>query len=166
MDGYWNGKGVHQADYDRLFNELVPSSGASETREGELLRAVSKIGYDCTNNGFGNNWSGALRFLELYLPDFNDEWYQALAPYACGIVHDNPDEALPVCEAMTDAVVSHVVSVDGKYSPNPCDMFDLTVKATGLELEDEEYEEYEDFFDDMDDEEEEDDLDAESSPAP
>ena len=59
---YWNKSGAHQADYDRLV-ELVPDMGNCDTVAGEMIRSVSRLGYDLYNNGMGNNTSGAVNFL-------------------------------------------------------------------------------------------------------
>lgn len=48
-------KRYDETQYKVLYERLVPESGKCETLEGELLRAVSRIYYDYTNNGFGNN---------------------------------------------------------------------------------------------------------------
>lgn len=37
--------------FDGLYNELVPEYGPAETREGELVRAVARIGYRFYNDG-------------------------------------------------------------------------------------------------------------------
>ena len=59
---YWNKSGKYQAEYDRLV-ELMPDMGACENTAGEMIRAVSRLGYDLYNNGMGNNTSGAVNFL-------------------------------------------------------------------------------------------------------
>jgi hypothetical protein len=61
---YWNGNGLYQQEYDQMVNDLVPASGKCDTLAGEMIRAVSRLGYDFYNNGMGNNTSGALNFLE------------------------------------------------------------------------------------------------------
>lgn len=62
---FWDQDHPLSADYNRLYEDLVPSSGECKTLQGELLRAASKINYDWFNNGWGcNNWSGAVVFLE------------------------------------------------------------------------------------------------------
>ena len=48
---YWDGTGKYQKEYDRLWKELVPSSGEAETEEGELIRAVGRLFYEYCNNG-------------------------------------------------------------------------------------------------------------------
>lgn len=48
---YWNGTGRLQNEYNELYEKLVPSQGAAETIEGEVLRASSKIVYRHFNDG-------------------------------------------------------------------------------------------------------------------
>jgi len=59
---YWNHKGRFQAAYDSLV-EMMPAMGPADTLAGELIRSVSRLGYDLYNNGMGNNTSGAANFL-------------------------------------------------------------------------------------------------------
>lgn len=48
---YWNGEGVYQEEYEKLYKELVPVSGEADTVHGELLRCSSRLHYDYFNNG-------------------------------------------------------------------------------------------------------------------
>jgi len=48
---YWNGIGKHQEEYDNLYAELVGNSGSSETLNGELIRAASRLYHENFNNG-------------------------------------------------------------------------------------------------------------------
>jgi hypothetical protein len=64
---YWNNQGQYQGEFDQLTNTLMPAMGAAETVAGELVRAANRIYYDAFNNGFCNNTSGALKYLERYL---------------------------------------------------------------------------------------------------
>ena len=48
---YWNRNGKHQATYNKLWDELVPLSGPAKTKEGELLRAMSRLYKRCYNDG-------------------------------------------------------------------------------------------------------------------
>jgi DnaJ-class molecular chaperone len=50
-NSYWNRTGAYQKEYNELYEELVPSHGESDTINGELLRAVSRLGYEFCNNG-------------------------------------------------------------------------------------------------------------------
>lgn len=48
---YWNNNGAYQEEHDRLWEELVPSSGSASTIHGELIRAASRLFYEFCNNG-------------------------------------------------------------------------------------------------------------------
>lgn len=58
---YWNNNGKYQRIYYGLWEILIPSTGQTETEQGEALRIVSKIYYDYYNNGccnlvYKNSW--------------------------------------------------------------------------------------------------------------
>lgn len=119
-------KRYDEAKYEKLFAELVPASGKCETFEGELLRAISKIYYDYTNNGFGNNWSGAYNFLDQHFGLLRSERV-ALGPYARGRVcqdadYDENDPILRVLDELLTRIINHI---GDKRTPNFCDMYDL-----------------------------------------
>ena len=48
---YWAEGGAYQKEYKELYDELVPSSGSSETLHGELIRSISRLFWDYCNNG-------------------------------------------------------------------------------------------------------------------
>jgi hypothetical protein len=159
MGTYWEKDGPHQAAYDRLHEELVPSAGAAETLEGEMLRAAGGMGYEFYNNGGGNNVSGNLIFLRDNMPGFDPEWWAELAPYVSGATSGSVSPGVcDTVEEVLDAVVVHVDSLGGRYTPSPGDMRHSRVERTGLEEEayedDAEDEDYLDNDDGEDDEEE------------
>ncbi len=51
---YWESTGAYQEEYDRLWDELVPSRGSAQTINGELIRTISRLTHDFYNNGNGN----------------------------------------------------------------------------------------------------------------
>lgn len=51
LKSYWEKEGQLQSEYDKLYNELVPSSGRAKNLFGEAVRAVSRLGYEYLNNG-------------------------------------------------------------------------------------------------------------------
>lgn len=153
---YWNDPNTN--NYNKYWDELVPGSGKSETVEGELLRAATRIYYDYYNNGFGNNWSGALNYLNKYLnTDINNET-AILEPYATGRTHQGNyggsiDSAV---DSLVDKVLAQIEAANGQYHPNPHDMFDLQDKEYRGDDEEDDYwngNEYE-----YDDEDEDEDL--------
>jgi len=48
---YWDKNGAYQTEYDKLYEELVPSRGEADTIHGEMIRSVSRLFYDFCNNG-------------------------------------------------------------------------------------------------------------------
>jgi hypothetical protein len=48
---YWNQNGRYQAEYDELYELLVPAEGMAETLFGEVVRAASRLSWDYYNNG-------------------------------------------------------------------------------------------------------------------
>lgn len=48
---YWGNNGAYNEEYSRLYDELVPASGDAKTVHGELIRAISRLGYEYNNNG-------------------------------------------------------------------------------------------------------------------
>jgi hypothetical protein len=84
---YWNGIGKYQEQYDRMAEDLVPDSGNCETVAGELMRSVSRLGYDFYNNGMGNNTSGAANFL-LEKGAIDDDTYRTIYDFTRGRVYN------------------------------------------------------------------------------
>jgi hypothetical protein len=117
-----------EAEYSELFERLVPADGKCETVEGEILRAASRIHYDYTNNGFGNNWSGALHFLAQYL-GLTEKELEILKPYARGRVAPEikdmfglTDPILTTCDKIVNRAVERAKR---QAPPSFPDMFDL-----------------------------------------
>lgn len=50
-NSYWNNNGAYSKELLELYNKLVPDSGNAQTVHGELVRAVSRLGYEYYNNG-------------------------------------------------------------------------------------------------------------------
>jgi hypothetical protein len=48
---YFEEEGAYQEEYNRLWNELVPSRGAAQTINGELIRTIGRLTHDFFNNG-------------------------------------------------------------------------------------------------------------------
>ena len=49
-----------------LSDAMIPASGPTRFVESEVLRAVMRLHYDYFNNGFGNNMSQAVAYIEFY----------------------------------------------------------------------------------------------------
>lgn len=116
MPSYWNNNGKYQEIYDRLWSELVPSSGPSQFVEGENLRAISKIYWDYCNNGFGNNMTGPFNWLSAQNMLTSDE-IRVLSPYmncrTCGHFQNqfsDTDPIMIVLEAVTNRVIERCMA--------------------------------------------------------
>lgn len=127
---FWDKTHPLSPTYEKLVKELVPESGPCDTLEGELLRAAGRIYHDYCNNGFGNNWLGALRFLDDNL-DIPRKTWALLKPYSRGnrtvrkATYDKNDPIMVSLDKLAANVVAEVISRNGEYRPSPCDMFHL-----------------------------------------
>ena len=124
---YWNHKGKYQAEYDRMSDELMPAMGACDTVAGEMVRAVSRLGYDFYNNGMGNNTSGAVNFLrEKGAIDPNT--YDTIYEYTRGQLYhgDYHGDSLQVAiEGAVDSTVELILANPNLLTEaNTEDMFD------------------------------------------
>jgi hypothetical protein len=125
-----------------LYSELVAGSGKSDTVEGEMLRAINRIVYRYYNDGdeymrgYGTETAGPAHS---FLVNANHPLKAKL--YAMFTRGTNYEQTL---KDVLDAILDHVESRQGKYTPNNLgDMFDYEA-----EFEDEES--YEDDYDDDD----------------
>ena len=50
-NSYWSNDGAYSKELSELYDKLVPISGNAQTVHGELVRAVSRLGYEYYNNG-------------------------------------------------------------------------------------------------------------------
>jgi hypothetical protein len=135
---FWDHSNPHplNTDYQRLYNELVPTMGKSSTLQGEMLRASSRIAYDLYNNGWGNNWTGALYFLSANIHQFPLNLSKSDSERFNQIVMNISDYAncqyagrntAPFQKDVTDliAIITTLVLSNPELIPNDRDMFDL-----------------------------------------
>jgi hypothetical protein len=150
---YWRGGG--DSEYQQLWNQLVPASGAAPTVEGELLRAASRLYYDWYNNGFGNNTSGAANFIKNY-----GDYYvvaraiQTIEPYLRGNNSDADSQSKSIeraLEVIVDSVVAQIKQANGNYHPNTTDLFDLQDPDDPYEEPDDDWYAQDEEYDDEDD---------------
>lgn len=112
---------VLQARIDVLTEKLVPEEGPADTLEGELIRAINKIGYRYYNDGdywyreYGCETAGpAAAFLSQHGPDLKSDIRQSQ-----GKTQHSYERAL---FAIMEKIVDHVESQNGKYTENKYDM--------------------------------------------
>jgi hypothetical protein len=63
---YWCDKGKYQKEYDILSDILVPSKGNANTKQGQLILAISNFYHEKYNNGFGNPISHYTAYIRKY----------------------------------------------------------------------------------------------------
>jgi hypothetical protein len=125
---------VNKEVFNSLYNALVPTHGNCTTLDGEYLRAVNKITYDGYNNGFGNNTSGPYNFLveEFGMLDVHPE-FEKLSEYVNrGYSCELNEEIETILNDSMAAVIDHIISKDGEYTPNisKIDMLDYSDTPT------------------------------------
>lgn len=127
---YWNGKGPLSKEYNELYAALVPSMGAADTIEGEVLRAASKIVYRHYNDG----------------DEFNEASFKQLEEFI-GKVSSYDD--------LAHKATVFALAAEGEYHPNHgWDSLDV-MEYGPEEYDDDDYEEDDStWYDDDEDEEE------------
>lgn len=129
---------------NNLFDELVPPTGKANTVAGEIIRAISRLGYRNYNDGdhlgvgYGKetcNPAGR------YLAAKCDEKTASLVWAAWGILSDEMYDAALQC--LEESVVSFLeANPNLKTTPNTEDMFDYRDKYEDVDESDEDDEEY------------------------
>jgi len=123
---YWNKQGTYQADYDRLV-EAMPLMGNCDTVAGEMIRSVSRLGYDFYNNGMGNNTSGAVNFL-LVKGAIDSKTHATIYEYTRGLTYAGcygGDSLQTAIERAVDMTIKFILdNPQLETTPNTEDMFD------------------------------------------
>ena len=124
---YWDEEGKYQEQYTTLFETLVPGQGNADTVAGELIRAASRLYYDCYNNGMGNNTSGAVNYL-LEQGVIDKGMHGKIHYWTTGRVlpYDSPDFN-QLMDDMVDVVMEHILAnPELKSQSNTDDIFDFS----------------------------------------
>jgi len=117
-----------------LFQELVPSSGAAETFEGEMVRAIMRVWYRYYNDGdyyfrgYGRETAGpTVQWLKTKTPiskqlaiAFNKARANAV-PQQSRLEYTEQDGYLNGIKEAAKLVVDYVKSKNGEYTPNTGD---------------------------------------------
>lgn len=80
---YWNKEGLYEAEYNELYDALVPASGMANTLFGEVVRAASRLGYDYYNNGNCNAYEQT---------EIEGDWVECSCCHGSGICEDDESE--------------------------------------------------------------------------
>ena len=136
-----------------LYNELVPGQGDAETVEGEMLRAINRIVYRYYNDGdeyhtgYGTETAGPAHS---FLVNANHPLRSLVSTlFKTGTNYEQ------TIKDVLDAILDHIESRQGKYTPNNEDMFDYEPEFEDNEFEEEDYDDYDydDDYDEFDNEE-------------
>ena len=107
MSSYWDHTSKHAIVANELFERLVPPYGNASTAFGEAIRAAHQLVYEHNNNGWGNNVTGAVKYLEMY---FNRHGQRDMA-----------DMLQDLEEVAIDGLVDYVPSDDWNDSEDESD---------------------------------------------
>lgn len=124
---YWNSNGKHQNEYERLYDALVPASGNCETREGEMLRASSRLYYRYYNDG-----DMVLELMPEYMQDCSALnaaaflYHQAETRERIKELLNSKDdnEYMTKLEEIADIVIQFVSNRNDNYQNGTFNMFD------------------------------------------
>lgn len=129
-NSYWLQNTKYSESLNRLWAEFVPMQGKAASLEGELLRAVIKIYYDYYNNGFLNDTSNFLAYLEFQNQRCSlqlEEELSFLRPYCKGtatvaLLKENKKQQIEVqLESMVTKVIEYILSRDEEYTESSLD---------------------------------------------
>jgi hypothetical protein len=109
---------------DALFEKLVPDEGPSDTVEGEMIRAISRIGYRYFNDGdyfyrgYGCETAGPSHaYLVKYSPIGSE-----LRKIFKGALGKIDEEYEAILDNAVGLIVDYVEGRNGNYKPNTRDM--------------------------------------------
>jgi hypothetical protein len=131
-----------------LYDKLVAGSGKSDTVEGEMLRAINRIVYRYYNDGdeyhtgYGTETAGPAHS---FLVNANHPLRSLVSKlFSTGTNYEQ------TIKDVLDAILDHIESRQGKYTPNSEDMFDYEPEFEDEEDYEDDYD-HEDYYDDEDD---------------
>lgn len=145
--GFWNNDHELSKDFNRIWEQYVPMSGATDYIETELLRAANRLIYDWYNNGWGvNNKTAELEFLQ------NHGLFEEIFPEDLASMNGDKfegymdDELASIVEVIIEAEeADSLTPLDG----DPLDSLGMHQSDwDALTGDDDEYDEYEDDYED------------------
>lgn len=145
---FWGGNHPLKETYRALSVQLVPDYGRSDTVQGELIRAATRINYDWFNNGWGcNNWSGAVLFIKQYASELpvklakedlvllHNSLNECHGQSHGEPMHMDADYTSDLCTTVMELVLKLVISNPEPVS-NTVDMFDLSEESYSTHSDD------------------------------
>jgi len=136
-----------------LFDKLVPGSGASETVEGELMRAINRLVYRWYNDGdkfwqgYGAETAGPAHSFLVNSNQIDFPLQSTLTSTFSKAVGASDEAYERLIKFALEKVIDHVEATpEDEYTPLKQEMFDFE-----SEFEDEEEDDYDDYYDEEDD---------------
>ena len=140
---------------DVLFNQLVPSSGAAETVEGELIRAINRLIYRFYNDGdyfykgYGAETAGPAHSFLVNSDQIPFDLQSTLTSTFNKAMGADEDGYERLIKFALEKILDHVEATPiDEYTPLKKEMFDFE-----SEFEDEE-DDYDDYYDEYEEDEE------------
>ena len=100
---YWSEKGKYEKEYNLLHKVLVPLSGDSPTKQGQLLRAIANFYHEKYNNGFCNPISVYTDYIRKYARS-----HHLKVRVTKNMSEQNLDEAV-------DIILEHVMKTEPEF---------------------------------------------------
>eukprot|EP00918_Siedleckia_nematoides_P097279 GHVU01213333.1.p2 GENE.GHVU01213333.1~~GHVU01213333.1.p2 ORF type:complete len:152 (-),score=36.62 GHVU01213333.1:1454-1909(-) len=80
MGTFWGNDHALSPLAEEMGDKFIPMSGGTDYIEAECFRAALKLHHDYYNNGFGNEMSQPIAYLDLYFTNPSPEWKSAFEP--------------------------------------------------------------------------------------
>jgi len=135
-----------------LTDKLVPGSGAAETVEGELMRAINRLVYRWYNDGdyfykgYGAETAGPAHSFLVNSNQIEFPLQSTLTSTFSKAVGASDDEYERLIKFALEKIIDHVEATpEDEYTPLKQEMFDF---ESEYEDEEEDYDDYYDYYDD------------------
>jgi hypothetical protein len=142
VDTFWSGRHALSPTLEDLQRRLVPLEGPTAYVETELLRASNRIGYDYFNNGFGNDVSQAVAYIDHYhvpyaTQEFIAAWTSVREMALWGAPIQSCDEIDAQITLVAVEIVERLEAADrlGLLSPLRREMYDMPSTEPGYDPE-------------------------------
>jgi len=140
-----------------LFGKLVPGSGAAETVEGELMRAINRLVYRWYNDGdyfykgYGAETAGPAHSFLTNSNQIPFELQTTLESTFNKAMNADEDEYERLIKFALEKVVDHVEATpEDEYTKLDKEMFDFESEFEDEEDYEDDYDDYYDYYDDDD----------------
>ncbi len=142
MDTFWNGRHELTPVLHDLHKRHIPTEGPSLYLETELMRASARLSWDYFNNGFGNNMSQPVAYIDRYhvpcaTPDFLAAWEKLRETVLWGQAVGGCPETERQVTVVAAEIIRRADTADreGTLTPRGPELFDMPYVESGIDLE-------------------------------